>query len=398
MDALIGRREFLGVILASPVARALGQPAVQGVRAFRLKEVAGLKRFGYPVQTIVPDAVEGRNFRLIRDGRAIPAQFRVVQVAPGHKELYLDFNASPEPLETQQYQVLFGWDVEPGPEPQSNLKVEEHDGRLSVTQSSPLAFHFAKRPSGFLESVGGPRLEYLRPGSASLTITEKELKPDQTLPEAIELRTCLTREGPLAIGLHSEWAAPSGQRSAVDYTIPQSKSWVQVAWTVEDPNQRVSSLGVDLQLQLEGSPTLVDFGAGSTIYGQIKNQQRMEMIAGRGENLSGGWVVRQGEGEKLSVLAASTPERPRLAEGWAHVMDARRCTAVAIADFGKRNCLDRISIEANGHLKLVRDFPDSAKGQKSLAFWLHFVPMPVQVGAATSPQSILDPLRVEWDR
>jgi hypothetical protein len=34
-------------------------------------------------------------------------------------------------------------------------------------------------------------------------------------------------------------------------------------------------------------------------------------------------------------------------------------------------------------------------GAKRLAFWLHFVGMPVQVGAATSPQAMLAPLQVE---
>jgi len=34
--------------------------------------------------------------------------------------------------------------------------------------------------------------------------------------------------------------------------------------------------------------------------------------------------------------------------------------------------------------------------ERYLHFWLHFVGMPVQLGAATSPQAILNPLRVEW--
>jgi hypothetical protein len=35
-------------------------------------------------------------------------------------------------------------------------------------------------------------------------------------------------------------------------------------------------------------------------------------------------------------------------------------------------------------------------GPKRLKFWLHFVPMPVQIGAVTSPPSMLAPLVVEW--
>jgi hypothetical protein len=401
MEHMIPRRELLLATLASPFGAGLSRPASRNVRAFRLVEAAGLRRFGYPVQAVVPDAVEGRNFRLLRDGRAIPAQFRAVEVASGHRELYLDFTASPEPLETQRYEVLFGPDVESGPEPKTGLKVEERDGRFSIAQSSALTFEFAKRPGGFLETVGGPRLGYLREGSGGLTIFEKNAnsgRPVEAKREPSAARARVTREGPISVGLRSEWTGPSGQASTLDLTVPNSKSWVQVTWTVVDPDRRVSGLGLDLNLKIEGSPTLVDFGAGSTIYGQIKGPQRMDLAASRGQKAPEGWVVRQGEGEKPAIFAASTPGSPRLAEGWAHIMDARRCTALAVADFGRNGYLDRITVEADGHLSLVRDFPDSAAASKALAFWLHFVPMPVQVGAATSPQAILDPLRVDWDR
>jgi hypothetical protein len=133
----------------------------------------------------------------------------------------------------------------------------------------------------------------------------------------------------------------------------------------------------------------------------------MELVAGRAigeaDPASGsGWTVRKGAGASPAVTASSTPESPRPAEGWAHVMDARRCSALAIADFGRKGARDQIIVGADGRVRLARDFSvgegDPPRGPKSLAFWLHFVPMPVQVGAATSPQSILTPLLVEWDR
>jgi hypothetical protein len=83
-------------------------------------------------------------------------------------------------------------------------------------------------------------------------------------------------------------------------------------------------------------------------------------------------------------------------------MDATRCTALAIADFG-RNARDRIQIDKDGVVQIARDFTgDSAssappRGPKTLRFWFHFVPMPVHIGAATSPQAMLAPLSVTWD-
>jgi hypothetical protein len=262
-----------------------------------------------------------------------------------------------------------------------------------------MTYEVAEDLAGFLRGVGSPRLGYLRDSGGGLTFTENHPEHKGAVQGLGGMSSRITREGPFAVGLRFEESRPSGVRWTVDLTIPQSKSWVQAVWTVDDPKQRVASIGFDLPLLLEGSPTLVDFGAGTTVYGQIKGSQRMELeSAGIGRD----WVVRQGQGEALPVFAASAPESPRPAEGWAHAMDSRRCTALAVADFGRAGARDRISVAADGMLRLNREYStgldDPGKTRKSLAFWLHFVPMPVQVGAATSPQSILSPLVADWDR
>ena len=413
MNRQFSRRDAFRYSLAAmtaPIGPGMARPPARGVRSFELIEPTGLRRFGYPVHALVPDAGDGRNFRLARDGRAIPAQFRSVAGPEGRKDVALDFIASPGPLETARYEVQFGPEVEPGPEPKAGLKVEKRDGRFFVVQGSSMTFEVAEDLSGFLRSVGSPRFGYLRDNSNGFSLRERGGASGPILvrggENGLPIRSRVTREGPFAVGLRFEWTGPSGTVSALDLTVPHSKSWIEAAWSVEDPSGRIVGMELDLNLLLEGSPTLVDFGAGSTIYGQIKGDQRMELAAGRAEGepepkSAAGWVVRQGEGDQPPIFAASTPAAPRPAEGWAHIMDAKRCTALAVADFGRSKARDRISVEANGRLRLARDFSTGvapSKGPKSLAFWLHFVPMPVQVGAATSPQAILSPLRVEWDR
>ena len=74
-------------------------------------------------------------------------------------------------------------------------------------------------------------------------------------------------------------------------------------------------------------------------------------------------------------------------------MDKQRATAIAVAGFGAASH-DRIEVSADGRLRIRRDFLRG--GERSLHFWLHFVTMPVQVGAATSPQAMQSPLAVEW--
>src|SRR5262249_3681698 len=92
-------------------------------------------------------------------------------------------------------------------------------------------------------------------------------------------------------------------------------------------------------------------------------------------------------------LVVMPPSQPSKAEGWAHVMDRERCTAVAVADFAQHQQRSEIAVDADGRLRCEREY-DGKTARKTLTFWLHFVSMPVQLGAATSPQSMMNPLQV----
>jgi hypothetical protein len=84
--------------------------------------------------------------------------------------------------------------------------------------------------------------------------------------------------------------------------------------------------------------------------------------------------------------------------GWAHVMDSRRCTALAVGDFAEESS-DQITIDGGGELSWAREVarrPDGGGRSQRLEFWLHFVTMPVHIGARTSPRSMQEPLEVRW--
>src|SRR5262245_42821879 len=110
----MNRREFLesSVALTWLGATSNTQAAVAGERrlAFRLEETVGLRRFGYPVTTELPADFAGNSFRLTKDGREVPAQFR--RKLP----VVLDFNASPGPFEIQNYVIIANDDYRPTPE------------------------------------------------------------------------------------------------------------------------------------------------------------------------------------------------------------------------------------------------------------------------------------------
>ena len=168
-------------------------------------------------------------------------------------------------------------------------------------------------------------------------------------------------------------------------------------------------MGIDLELLLEGSPFLVDCGARSTVYSTLEPSERLVFESGAGLSVQGrdlSWRVARGREQRLALEAAAIRDEAASPEGWVHVMDARRCTAMAVAEFAEPSArrLDRFEIEGNGRLRFERQFrsggapprPDEAPA-KRIRFWTHFVPMPVQVGARTSPQAMLAPLEVEWD-
>ena len=295
------------------------------------------------------------------------------------------------------------------PGPRGGIRVEQSPKIVRVSNGTVLSYAVPDDLLGFLKGVANSRLEFLREDSQGLFIRYRDdihYRVGGKGPDGVPTRMRVLRGGPIAAALRFEGIeALRGERSvrsAVDMTFPNSKSWVETSWRVEDPEGYVAGLGLDLRLALDPRPTLVDLGAGSQVYSTLRDRERIEMVAGSAPGLAGGglpWVVRKGEPDRMTpFVEASGPDAPK-AEGWAHVMDATRCTAVAIGGFG-RATRDRIVVDADGRTQLWRDFAGDGgsppKGPKTLTFWLHFVTMPVQVGAVTSPQAMLAPLKVEW--
>lgn len=420
-DTPISRRELLAGGLtalachagALDTVRAAGEGPTRTVR-FRLLETAGLRRFGYPVHAVVPIPAGAPNLRLERDGKPVPAQFRTVTGTDGRQTVALDFNASPGPLETQAYTVSFGPDVPPGPEPKQGMSVARAGESFEVTNGSVLAYRIPHHLGHFLRSVTNSRIEFIGPDASGFTLHGRDgrgpsLGTLDAAADGSEFRGVVARQGPLAVGLRFAGSSPLGDggrpRSSLEMTFPSSKSWVEVSWDVDDPDGAVSELALGLNLKIEGDPLLVDFGTSNTVYGQLRGEQSMALEAGDAPAvapLATAWqVVRPGE-PGASPFATAVARNAPPAEGWAHVMDRTRCTAVAVADFG-RATRDRIAVRRRpARLELTRTYSgsraDPPRGPKALRFWLHFVTNPVQVGAATSPQAMLAPLVVAWER
>jgi hypothetical protein len=308
----------------------------------------------------------------------------------------LDFNASPGPLESQRYRVEWGPAVPPGAEPKGAMKVEVGKERITVAHGPGLVFELPADLRGLLAQVRAGKKEYLRPGSAGLWVRGADGKKHYLTGKAR-----VARQGPLAVALVFEGtvALPGGKPIpfTVEIEFPRSKSWARVTLTLDDPRGLVTGMGADLLLNVPDGPTLVDFGAGTMVYASLrKGEAAMLRSFPRREGplySAVNWETRLGRRDALRPHTRALPTSPP-AEGWAHVMDRQRCTALAVEGFAGLVSEAAIEVAAGGAVEVRRSFPPGGEGARRLRLWYHFVDMPVAVGALTSPQAMLAPLEV----
>lgn len=401
-------------LLAVPVTAAKGAEGGTVAVGLVLRETAGLRRFRFPVRALLPGELAGRNARLLREGRPVDAQFRRVAAADGSRALALDFISDVGPLESERYVVEVGDGLEPGPEPQRPIRVEREGEALRVTVGA-MTHTVGDRLPGPVSEVANARLSYVVPNAGGFFVRHRDDAPDRWRsctfgrdPEGRPSSAAATRQGPFAAALHVEGnvdlAGGRPSATSADLTFPSSKSWVETAWRVDDARGVVAAMRVELQLKIDPARVLVDLGAADTVYGVLQGRERMVLEAGEAPGLAGlgrPWVVRKGPEGNLTPFAVAPRPDAAAAEGWAHVMDDSRATAVALARFG-RGSRDRIDIGTDGRVSITREFAGAgaapATGAKALTCWFHFVAMPVQVGAATSAQAALAPLEVALTR
>jgi hypothetical protein len=405
-----------GSLFAGRGAPTADDPPGKRRVTFTVSETEGIRRFGYPVSADVSlprPAARDDGFRLSQDGKLVPAQFE--PGAPGEKgarAVRVAFEASLAPYETRTYAVEYGPALENTPDPGRSLRVERGDGVVRVSSREGMNFTAPDDLLGLLRQAHVGGLDFLRPGSPGLLIRSTDrgdFRAGGPGPGGKPTAAIVIRQGPVIAALRFEGAQDLGGgravTSAAELEFARSKSWVRVAWSVDDPRGHVRGLDAVLHLNVAGGPTLVDFGAGSLVYAALGKGQEAALRGGPagGADDAPAWESLLGPAGALRpyVVAPRRKGTPS-PEGWAHVMDRERCTAVAVDGFADAGQQSELSVAADGRLRVQRTFgmPDKAppRGPKRLSFTLHFVSMPVHVGAATSPQAMLHPLRVEVGR
>lgn len=381
-----------------------------------VRETAGIQRFGYPLAATfrAPATIKPESFKL-RDGqRELPAQFtRLEEPANAANAPWaVDFSIDLLPGETRT--LVIDQQVTPSlPKSKTTgIRVERTEHEIRI-QHPALEFRLADNLDGLIQAILVRGDNYLVGGSPGLVV---QLRDGRKLnfvghpPGSRGSPTRIIKSGPLAAALqfHDRHKLAEGDelRSTVDLEFPLGKSWVRVDWKLDDPSDAVAAMSGELQLRLEpqeNPPILADVGAAGWTYAALGPEDNLIFRAGpravsKQDSVEPAWQVDR----MLAGHVVPFARPPRVGsdtppQGWGHLMDSKRATAIAVDRFGHLTD-DTIELGERGRVHLERAFGPQLKGEppagKRLTFWLHVVSSPPQRGAATSPQSMLFPPEV----
>ena len=210
------------------------------------------------------------------------------------------------------------------------------------------------------------------------------------LSQTSSLRTEIVKRGPLlAVIRYSGSLVIDGGYSVpfvLTVEMPNSKSMVKVLASVEDPARRLREIAVATPLALGPLPWVWDFGTSRWTYGQLRSATDSVTLA---QEPAGDWTVKANE-----LLYEKSPPGRSDAIQWGHIQDGKEVVAFILERHASQNGTWRVTFHGNGQAS-VRFAPAAPSTHHEIAVYEHFVTSPVQIGAATSPISLLSPLRVE---
>ncbi len=400
------RSGYISLLLFLAVTLAQAQEVTMVVN-----ETAGLHRSNFPAGTIFqwPEAVpRSTQFKLLHGDRVLPAQFLPAESGEHIRRFQVDFRVTLPPYASREFKVQRLETGETSPEIRGFRLQRSRDG-ITLTNRPYLHWKLDTHLQGILQEFQFEEYDFWDPSASRLVLKlNSGDEVEVTGNSKVELK--VLKEGPWSTRLgYSVQASQLGLNkvhSNVTLSFDVSRSWVQVDWQVYDPGREVKALAVPMKLKLDAptrqAPTLIDFGTTTQLYSRLAGNESAELrshyfkIPKEGKYT---WEVRQGAGKQWKQLAvgAQQPGDRFHAEGWAHVMDSKKCLALAVDKFG-HDANDVIRLSADGAVYLqrtpvAREHLGASK-YIHLRYWLHFVFNPQEVSAATSPQSMKAPLAI----
>ena len=390
--------------LVSRRATAEDAVPVAGRLELDVVEQAGIHRDASPVHARLrlPGAVPvGTPFRLLWKGQPVVAQFRPHGKGARTSNWWVDFLARSLPHETRRYVVEYGPEVQPVPERTAGHVLTEEEDAFVISNAPYIDWVVPRDLGGFLRSVDFPPAEHLRPNSLGLQVRDRAgqnhvLGGTGTTAEVI-------RQGKMTVALRFEKNEMSdalrGVKWRADLVFPGPVSWVDLRLRVDDAQDRVAAVGLQLRLNLDpptvAQHTLVELGAARTVYRSLFGNQYVELRADSQQ--ASPWQVLRGVAGSVQPFMVAAQGSPAAA-GWAHIMDRKRCLAIAFDRFGEQG-EESLGVAADGNLIAWKQFSAASSDTQSVAkrwrSWLHFVHFPPQQSASTDPYMMQHPLLVK---
>ena len=384
---------WLGALLVFASASLAAQAPLSVT--LHVREAGGIRRTQFPVTARVPfprgALQDAANIKLLLNQTEVPVQTAAESRWPDGSVQWLsvDLNATIAPAESQAYTLQYGNGVAAQPIARGLTVVETAD----TIQVGNIRFN--KSGSPLVASVKY-RDEAIAPGPNGLVVTDAA-GATHDLTSASGLTVEIVKRGPLSVVVRYAGSIALNAGSIAPFVLtvdmPNSKSWVKISAIVNDPDRRVRDIALHTPLALGAQPWVWDFGTTRWTYGALRNPTDSVAMHHSGV---GDWMVSTGPKGRLQPYETSTADRATFG-GWGHVQGAKEVVAFAIEGMPARRGTYDVAIDGEGQTSF-RFAAAAPQPQHELIVYEHFVSTPVQIGAATSPATILSPLIATCDR
>jgi hypothetical protein len=390
--------KWLGAILVSLSAATAAAQSVPSSIPIHVSETGGIRRTQFPVAARIPfpRAVlrDPAAVRLLSNQNEVPSQASVEARWPDGsiQWLVVELNVTIGPGESQTYALQYG----------EGVKSEAVARGLTVTEDADAIqignLRFNKSGSPLVASVKY-REEAIAAGSNGLSVTDAAGAHDLSTAENVKVE--VVKRGPLVAALKYSGSIRLEKDARAPFVMtvemPNSKSWVKLQAMVDDPGRNVRSLAIGLPLALGPFPWVWDFGTSRWTYGSMRAATDSVVMSDTvAANASGEWTVSSGPKGKEVASETSRPDGATFA-GWGHVQGAKEVVAYAVEGVKTKPGTYRVALDGTGQTTFQLT-PPSPATKHELTVYAHFVSTPVQIGAATSPASILSPLIATCER
>lgn len=383
------------LVTLSAAATAQSVPATIPVH---VTEVGGIRRTQFPVTVRVPfprgalrDPV---NVKLLNNQTEVPSQASAETRWPDGSVqwLSLDLNATIGPNESQTYSLQYGDGVKSESAVRGLSVVEDADG-IQVGN-----IRFNKSGSPLIASVKY-REEAIAAGVNGLSVKEASgAAHDLTTAEGVKAE--ILKRGPLVVAVRYSGTLRLDKDGKAPFSVtvemPNSKSWVKLQASVDDPTLAIRDLSLNVPLSLGPFPWVWDFGTTRWTYGAFRAATDSVIMSDTVGSAGSEWTVSSGPKGREAAAETSAADGATFG-GWGHIQGAKEVVAYAVEGVKTRRGTYRIAIDGTGQTS-VQLTPPAPQAKHELTVYAHFVSTPVQIGAATSPAAILSPLFAACER